>query len=99
MSALLNRCVTCNDASGLLIPVLSRRITLQLPTPFMFRLIVIGDVIAITLLVMIGISVPSWLHPCIFYLQVSLKLASLPDNYFHWPKCLKYRHIHHSLFS
>ena len=72
VSSLLNRCTTCNDASGLLILLLSEtqsRVRSLLVCSHSFRAVVL-DVGAFVLLLVIMKPFPSWTYPFIFYLQV-----------------------------
>ena len=70
---LLNKCVTCHDASGLLIVVLSesQKIAHSVDVSFMTCFTVLIDVLVLTGLMLLVKVFPAWLYPCLFYLQVS----------------------------
>ena len=70
---LLNKCVTCHDASGLLIAVLSesQKVAYSVDVPFMICFTVLIDALVLTGLMLLVKAFPAWLYPCLFYLQVS----------------------------
>ena len=70
---MLNKCVTCPNASGILIVVLSesQRIAHSVDVPFMIYFTVLIDVLVLTGLMLLVKVFPAWLYPCLFYLQVS----------------------------
>ena len=73
VSVLLNKCVTCHDASGLLIAVLSesQKVACSVDVPFMICFTVLIDALVLTGLLLLVKAFPAWLYPCLFYLQVS----------------------------
>ena len=81
---LLNKCVTCHDASGILIAVLSESHKIayySVRTCRCFR--TEGFTVFLDALVLIGLMLlanvfPAWLYPCLFYIQVSCALHGEP---------------------
>ena len=80
---LLNKCVTCHDASGILIAVLSEYISITTQilcsfscVPYVLFSVVADVVVFISLLLLIK-TFPTWLYPCLFYIQVTIALVNV----------------------
>ena len=74
VSALLNKCTTCSDASGLLILALSKKqlLPIDLIQLTSTDCIVTLDAGVFVFLLIVMKPFPTWLYPCVFYLQVCL---------------------------
>ena len=75
VSALLNNCVSCPNAQGLLILALSRfyiSIPYYVSKQIYFTLAVIADAVTFVTIVGMDIALPGWVYPFIFYVQVDL---------------------------
>lgn len=78
-SVLLNRCVTCADASGLLILVLSKSIlSLYLQGSYYFLHPVVADISFFMGIMLIDKPLASWIYPFLFYMQVDLYIPTYP---------------------
>ena len=82
VSVLLNKCVTCHDASGILIAVLSECMSFRTQilcslscVPYVFSSVAADAVVFISLLLLIK-TFPTWLYPCLFYIQVTIALVT-----------------------
>ena len=74
VSALLNKCTTCSDASSLLILALSKKqlLPIDLIQLTSTDCIVTLDAGVFVFLLIVMKPFPTWLYPCVFYLQVCL---------------------------
>ena len=72
VSALLNKCVFCGNASVLLIIALGRQYVVCIVHVYVcvILLSVIVDIIVITTILLCSLSLKPWLYPFMFYLQV-----------------------------
>ena len=78
LSVLLNKCVTCPDASGIFIAVLGESQNIDSILQFScfmaecnFGFTVLLDALVLISLMLLVKVFPAWLYPCLFYLQVS----------------------------
>ena len=73
VSVLLNNCVTCHSAQGLLILALSR-LNFQSSTQFTpitsHNHAVVADAVAFLVIVFADVPLPGWVYPFLFYIQV-----------------------------
>ena len=78
VSVLQNKCVTCHDALGMLITVLSEYqacIVVECMGVHGYRYfvpVVLVDAVVLTGLLLLMNTFPTWLYPCVFYLQVGV---------------------------
>ena len=71
MSALLNKCVSCHNAQGLLILALSRLTNGLCTTANVYSThAVVADAIAFIAIVVADVPLEGWVYPFIFYIQV-----------------------------
>ena len=81
VSVLLNKCVTCHDASGMLIAVLSEyQLCIVVESmwvhgcSYIFSSVLV-DAVVLTGLMLLMNTFPIWLYPCVFYLQVGVDVS------------------------
>ena len=88
VSALLNKCVTCDDGFASLIVLLSELLpmTLSLSVSCFFSL-VFANAAVITVLLLIMVPFPDWLLPFVFYIQVQLPDAQIFTSMFFFTRC------------
>lgn len=80
VSVLLNKCVSCSDYYLALIGVLGK-IILRHSDLFKRQIEVVLDILTMFLIVMFGFSLPQWIYPFLFYIQVSLILQKIIEYF------------------
>ena len=73
VSALLNKCITCSSTSGLLIALLreySLYVICVLLGLLHYFILVVLDAAVFAVLLNFMKPFPSWIYPCVFYIQV-----------------------------
>ena len=71
VSVLLNDCVSCHDAQGLLILGLSKLNQSNGECKKIIGCVVIADAVAFIVIVVADVPFPEWIYPFIFYIQAS----------------------------